>query len=197
MSCWKWSYIFFRKKIHFILFSQSALLTWFCWVEGWEEFLWLLFRRQVVSHSSWPHEVSAALQASLSFTISWSLLKLKSIELVMPSSQLILCRPLLLLPLIFPSIRDFSDESAFHIRWPKYWSFGFSISLSNEYSGLISFRIDWFDLLAVQGTLKSLLQHHTFESINSLALSLLYGPTLTSIHDYWKNHSFDYTDLCW
>ena len=112
-----------------------------------------------------------------------------SIELVMPSNYLILCHPLLLLPSIFPSIRVFSSESVLHIRWPKYWTFSFSISSSNEYSELISFRIDWFDLLAVQGTLKSLLQQ--FKSINSLALSFLYGPTLTFIHDYWKNHSFD------
>ena len=100
-------------------------------------------------------------QASLSFTISRSLLKLRSIELVMPSNHLILCHPLLLLPSVFPSIRVFSSESALCIKWPKYWSFSFSISPSNEYSGLISFRIDWFDLLAVQGTLKSLLQHYT------------------------------------
>ena len=99
-------------------------------------------------------------QASLSITNSWSLLKLMSIELVMPSSHLILCHPLLL-PSIFPSIRVFSDESALHIRWPKYWSFSFSISPSNEYSGLISFRIDRLDNLSVQGTLKSLLQHHS------------------------------------
>ena len=103
---------------------------------------------------------TAAHQASLSFSISWSLLKLISIELVMPSNNLILCRPLLLLPSIFPSIRVFSNEIVLHIRWPKYWSFSFSISPSNEYSGLISFRIDWLDLLAVQGTLRSLLQHH-------------------------------------
>ena len=104
---------------------------------------------------------TAACQASLSNTNSWSLLKLISIELVMPSNHLILCCPLLLLPSIFPSIRVFSNESLFRIRWPKYWSFSLSISPFNEYSGLISFRIDWLDLLAVQGTLKSLLQHHS------------------------------------
>ena len=102
---------------------------------------------------------TAARQASLSITNSQSLLTLMSIESVIPSSHLILCLPLLL-PSIFPSIRVFSNESLFHIRWPKYWSFSFSISISNEYSGLISFRMDWLDLLAVQGTLKSLLQHH-------------------------------------
>ena len=104
---------------------------------------------------------TAARQASLSFTISQSLLKFISIELVMPSNHLILCHPLLLLPSIFPSIRVFSNESAPHIRWPKYWSFSFSISPSNEYSGLISCSMDLLDLLAVQGTLKSLLQHHS------------------------------------
>ena len=104
---------------------------------------------------------TAARQASLSITHSWSLLKLMFIELVMPSNHLILCHPLLLLPSIFPSIRVFSSESILHIRWPKYWSFSFSISPSSEYSGLISFRMDWLDLLAVQGTLKSLLQHHS------------------------------------
>ena len=100
-------------------------------------------------------------QASLSITNSWSLLKLMSIELVMPSNHFILCRPLLLLPSIFPSIRVFSNESVLRIRWPKFSSFSFSISPSNEYSGLISYRVDWLDLLAVQGTLKSLLQHHS------------------------------------
>ena len=104
---------------------------------------------------------TAACQASLSITNSWSLLKLVSIELVMPSNHLILCRPPLLPSSVFPSIRVFSNESALCIRWPKYWSFSFSISPSNEYSGLISFRMDWLDLLAVQGTLKSLLQHHS------------------------------------
>ena len=104
---------------------------------------------------------TAARQASLSLISSRSLLKLISIESVMPSNHLILCHPLLLLPSVFPSIRVFSSESALHIRWPQYWSFSFSISPSNEYTGLISFRIDSFDLLAVQGTLKSLLQHHS------------------------------------
>ena len=118
----------------------------------------------VVVHSVMSDSVTswtAARHASLSFTISWGLLKPMSIESVMPSNHLILCRFLLLLPSVFPSIRVFSNESALGIRWPKYWSFSLSISLSNEYSGLISFRIDWLDLLAVQGTLKSLLQHHS------------------------------------
>ena len=108
--------------------------------------------------------MAAASQASLSFTVSWSLLKLMSIESVMPFNHLILCRPLLL-PSVFPCIRVFSNELALHIRWPKYWSFSFNISPSNEYSGLTSFRIDWFDLFAVQGTLKSLLQHNSKASI--------------------------------
>ena len=104
---------------------------------------------------------TAAHQASPPNTNSWSLLKLMSIELVMPSNHLILCRPLLLPPSIFPSIRVFSNKSALHIRWPKYWSLNFNIRPSNEHAGLISFRMDWLDLLAVQGTLKSLLQHHS------------------------------------
>ena len=104
---------------------------------------------------------TTARQASLSFTISQTFLKFMSIELVMPSNHLILCHPLLLLPSVFPTIRVFSDESVLCLRWPKYWNFSFSISPSNEYSGLISFKIDWLDLLAVQGTLKSLLQHHS------------------------------------
>ena len=104
--------------------------------------------------------------------------------------------PLLLLPSIFPSIRVFSSESALHIRWPKYWSFSLRISPSNEYSGLISFRTDWFDLFAVQGTLKESSLTPQFKSISSPTLSLLYGPTFISIHDYWKNHSFDYLELC-
>ena len=120
--------------------------------------LLLLFSRSVIRPSATPW--TAAHQSPLSFTISQTLLKLMSTESMMPSNHLILCRPLLLLPSVFPSIRVFSNESALHIRWPKYWSFSFSISSSNEYSGLISFRIDWFDLLAVQGTLKSLPQHH-------------------------------------
>ena len=132
----------------------------------------------------------AACQASLSITNSWSLLKLISTELVMPSNHLVLCHPLLLLPQIFPSIRVFSNESVLHIRWPKYWSFSFSISPSNEYSGLISFRIHWFDILAVQGTLKSLLQHHSSKA-SILWCSAFFTVQLTSVHDYWKNHSLD------
>ena len=138
----------------------------------------------------------AAYQASLSITNSRSLLKLMSIETVMPPNQLILCCPLLLLPSIFPSIRVFSNETILPIRWPNYWSFSFSISPSSEYSGLISFDwLVWFPCSPRNSQGSSLTPQ--FKSINSSALSFLYSPTLTSIHDYWKNHSFDYTDLCW
>ena len=126
---------------------------------------------------------TAARQASLSITTSESLPKLMSIESVMPFNHLILCHPFLLPHSIFPSIRVFSNESAAHIRWPKYWSTEWTL---NEHSGLTSFRMDWLDLLAVQRTLKSLLQHHS-----SKALSFLYSPTLTFVHAYWKNHSLD------
>ena len=141
---------------------------------------------------------TAARQASLSITISRSLLKLTFIKSVMPSNHLILCCPLFLLHSIFPSIRVFSNESVLLIRWPKYWSFSLSISPFNEHSGLISFRMDWLvgfprcprDSQESSPTLQ-------FKSINSSVLSFLYSPTLTSIHDYWKNHSFNQMDLCW
>ena len=126
----------------------------------------------------------------LSITNSQSLLKLMSIESMMPSSHLILCCPLLLLPPIPPSIRVFPNESTLRMRWPKYWSFSFSISPSKEHPGLISFRVDWLDLLAVQGTLKSLLQHHSSKA-SILQHSAFFSPTLTSIHDHRKNHSLD------
>ena len=124
--------------------------------------------------------LTAACQVSLSATISWSLPKLMSIELVMPSNHLILCHPLLLLPSIFPSIGVFSNESALQIRWPKYWSFSFSISPSNEYSRLISFRIDWFDLLAVHGILKSLLRHHSLTFVGKV-MPLLFNALSRSV----------------
>ena len=135
---------------------------------------------------------TAVCQASLSITNSWSLLKLMSIESVMPSSHLILCRPLLLLSSISPSIRVFSKESPLRIRWPKYGSFSFSISPSNEYSELISFRIDLFDIPGCSRDSQESSPAPQFESVNSLVLSLLHGPALTSVNDYWKNHSFDY-----
>ena len=172
-------------------------------------------------HSAWPEELdglirislfssvqlfshvqlfatpwTAAHQASLSITNSQRLCRLMSIESVMPSNHLILCCPLLLLPSVFPSIRAFSNELVLCIRWQKYWSFSFSISPFNEYSRLISFRMDWFDLLAVQGTLESS-PTPQFKSVISSPLSFLYGPTLTSTHDYWKNQSFDLMDLYW
>ena len=139
---------------------------------------------------------TAACQASLSITSSQSLPKLTSIQLVMPTNNLILCRPLLL-PSIFPNIRVFSNESVLRIRWPKYWSFSLSISPSNEYSGLISFRMDWLALLAVQGTLKSLLQHHSSKASILQYSAFFYSPTLTSIHDYGKKYSFGQMELCW
>ena len=135
---------------------------------------------------------TAACQASLSITNSQSLCKFMSIESVMPSNHLILCHPLLLLSSIFPSIRVFSNESVLPIMWPKYWSFSFSISPSSEYSGLISFRVDWLDLLAVQGTLKSLLQHHSSKT-SILRRSAFFTVQLSHhpIHDHRKNHSLD------
>ena len=145
------------------------------------------FSRSVMSNSLTPWTV--ACQASLSFANYWSLLKLMCIESVMPSNHLILCRPLLLLPSIFPSIRVFSNESALPTRWPKYWSFSFSIIPSKEIPGLISFRMDWLDLLAVQGTLRvfsnTTVQKHQFFGAQ------LSSQSLTSIHDHWKNHSLD------
>ena len=126
---------------------------------------------------------------------SWRMLKFMFIESVMLSNHLIFCRPLLLLPSIFPRIRVFSSESALPIRWPRYWSFCFSICPSNEYSRLVSFRMDWFDLLAVQGTLKSLHQNHNCKASILQCSAFLHGPTLTSVHDYWKNHNFDYMDF--
>ena len=142
------------------------------------------FQFSSVAHSATPW--TAAHQASLSITNSRSLLKLMSIELVMTSNHLIPCHPFLLPPSIFPSIKVFSNELVLCIRWPKYWSFSFSISPSSEYSALISFGMHWFDLLAVQGSLKSLLQHH-----GSKASILQHSAFFTSIPDYWKNNGFD------
>ena len=133
---------------------------------------------------------TAPCQASLSITNSQSLPKFMSIELVMPSNHLILCHPFHLLPSNFFSIRVFSNESALRIRWPKYWSFSFNISPSNEHSGLITFRMDWLNLIAVQGKLESS-PTPQFKSINSSVLSFLYSPSLTTIYDYWKNRSLD------
>ena len=135
--------------------------------------------------------ISDSFLTSLSIIISQSLLKLRSIRLVMPSNHLILCHPLLLPPSIFPSIRVFANESVLHIRWPKDWSFSFCISPSNEHPGLISFRMDWLDLLPVQGTLSRVLSTPQFKSINSSLPCFLHDPTLISIHGNWENHSFD------
>ena len=159
------------------------LLRSFRW---FKEMLLLLFSHSFVSDSvtSW----TTACQASLSFTISRSLLKLTSIESVMPSNHLILCQPLLLLSSIVPSIRVFSNELVLHIRWPTYLSFSFSTNSSNNYSGLISFKVDLFDLHSVQGTLKSLLQHHSSKA------SILW---CSALHDYWKDYSFDYMVFWW
>ena len=141
------------------------------------------FSRSVVSNSATPW--TAACQASLSITNSWRLLKFMSTESVMPSNHLILCCPLLLPPSIFPSIRVFSSESVLCIRWPKYWSFSFTISPSNEYSGLISFRMDWVDLLAVRGTLKSLLQHHSSKASILQRFQFHSGENLVKPNDQW------------
>ena len=149
------------------------------------------FSLSVVSNCFWLHGLQHA-QASLSITNSQSFLKLMSIELVMPSNHLILCCPLPLLPSIFPSFRVFSNESVLCIRWPKYWSFSFSIYPSNEHPGLISFRMDWLvgSPRSPQDSQESS-PTPQFKSINSSALSFLHSPTLTSIHDHWKNHSLD------
>ena len=167
------------KKGNNDVVNDSLFNKWFC--KNW--------KFSSVTHSCLTlHDPMDCSMPGFPVNDSQSLLKLMSIESVMPSNHLILCHPLLLLPSNFSSIRVFSNESFLPIRWPKYWSFSFSISPSKKHSGLISFRIDWFDLLAVQGTLKGFLQ---FKSIHSSVLSFLYGPTLTPIHDYWKNHSFD------
>ena len=164
-------------KLHYIIFSlkQSSVQ----------------FSYSVVSDSLQPNGPGFPVHHQFP-----ELIQFMSIKSMMPSNHFILCWPVLLSPSIFPSIRVYSGESVLLIRWPKYQSFSFSISPSNEYSGLISFRIDRLDLLAVQGTLKSS-PTPQFKSINSSTLSFLYGPTLTSIHDYWKNHRFDQKDHCW
>ena len=151
-----------------------------------------------VSHSVFSHSVIHELQHArlpCPSPTSGACSNSCSIYLVMPSNHLILCHPLLFLHSVFPSIRVFSNELALRIRWAKYWSF--SISPSNEYLGLISFRICWFDLLAVQGTLNSLLQHHNLKTSVLQCSVFFMVQTLTSVHDYWKNSSFDYSDLCW
>ena len=199
--------------IHFCLYSSCAILIiWSHWRElesdrgklGLFAKLYLrklrgiIFIQSSIAKSCMTFcKPMECRQPSLSFTISQSLLKLMATESVMASYHFILCRSLFFLSSIFPSIRVFFNELALHIRWPKYWnfSFGFRISPFNEYLGLISFRIEWFDLLALEG-LSGVFSGLIVKSINSWALSLIYGPTLTSIYDYWKNHSFDCMDLC-
>ena len=181
---WHLQYTYISEYLIWI--SLNVIISIFvnCYIDGLSS---VQFNHSIVSDSATPW--TAAHQASLSITNSQSLFKPMSTESMMPSNHFIFCHPLLLLPSIFPSIRVFSNESALPTRWPKYWSFSFSISPSNEHPGLISFIMDWLDLLVLQETLKSLLRHPQFKSIDSSALSFLYGPTLTSIHDHWKNHS--------
>ena len=174
---------------HQDLSNQSALHI--RWPKYWS-FSFSISSVQFLSHvwlfaSPW----TAACQASLSITNSWSLLKLMSIESVMPSSHLILCHPLLLQPPIPPRIRVFSNESTLCMRWPKYWSFSFNISPSNEHPGLVSFRMDWYGSPCSPRDSKESSPTPQFKSINSSVLSFLHSPTLTSIHDHWKNHSLD------
>ena len=171
---------------HYLVPPQRQSQTWLKWLSSSSSSSIQSLIPVQLFVTAW----TTAHQASLSNTNSWNLLKLMSSESVMPSNYLILCRPLLFPPSIFSSIRIFSIESVLHIRWPKYWSFSFSFSPSNECSALNSFRRDWLDLLAVQGTLKSLLQT-TVQKHRLFEFSFLYNPTLTSIQDYWKNHSFD------
>ena len=155
----------------------------------------LLLSCPVISKSLWLHGLLAH-QVALSLTISQSLPKFMSIASVIPSSHLIFWCSLPLLPSIFPIIRDFSSDSAVRKRWPKYWSFSFSMSPSSEYSGLISFKIDQLDLLAVQWT-QEFSPAPQFEDINSLVLCLLYSSALTTKHNHWEDHNFDCMDLCW
>ena len=192
-----WCWIVYYIEIGILNLALSDKMIWDCTIkqDGWK--ITPLRDVKAFQFSSLSHvrlfatPWIAALQASLSITNSWSSLRLMSIESVMPASHLIFCHPLFLLPPIPPSIRVFSNESTLHMRWPKYWSFSFSISPSNEHPGLISFRMDWFDLLAVQGTLKESASTPQFKTINSSALSFLNSPNLISIHDHWKNHSLD------
>ena len=167
-------------KGNYTLAHNCALVL--CSVMCWRRFNSVQLLSHILTLCN-PTPWTTARQASLSITNSQSPPKLMSIEVVMPSNHLILCCPLLLLPSILPIIRVFSNESALRIRWPKYWNFSFNISPSNEHPGLISFRMDWLDLLAVQGTLKTLLQHLGSKA-SILWLSFLYSPTLTSIHDH-------------
>ena len=178
--------------LYFLIWSLSLhhyTLTWHFAITKFETCLTFQFSSVTQSVQLFATPWTAAHQASLSITNSQSLLKLISIKSVMTSNYLIICYPLLLPHSVFPKIRVFSNESVLCIRWPKYWSFSFSISPSNVYSGLISFSVDWLDLLVVQGTLKSLLQHHSSKA--SLLWHSIFSHSNTFQHDYWKNHSFD------
>ena len=173
-----------------IKISSSKFLIFQLHISFYLKLLFQFNSVQSVVSDSVPHELQLARPPCPSPT-PHACSNSSSIKSMMPPNHLILCHPFLLLPTIFPSIRVFYNESVLHIMWTKYWSFSFSISPSNEYSGQISSRMDCLDLHAVQGTLKSLLQHHSSKVSIIVALSFLYGPTLTSIHDYWKNHSSD------
>ena len=164
---------------HWNIFSRTTVL-----LNSYPWFLRVQFSSVAQSYPTLCKPMKRSMPGLLSITNFWSLPKLMPIQLVMPCNHLILCRPLLLPPWIFPSIRVFSNKSALHIRWPKYWSFSFNISPSNEYPGLISFRMNWLDLLAVQEDSQESSPRPQFKSINSLALSILYSSSLTSINDY-------------
>ena len=186
---WKqWQTLFWGAPKSLKIVTAAMKLKDTC---SFEEQLWQALV-QSFSHVRLCDPMDCSMPGLLSITNSRSLPKLMSIESVMPSNHLILSRPLLLLPSIFPSIRVFSNRSALHIRWARYWSFSFSISPSNEYSGLISFRIDWLDILAIQVTLKSLLQHHSSKaSILWCSAFFIVQLSHPSTHNYWKNHSLD------
>ena len=195
-AIWKRSSLLRRNgnsqyNLNYSVFHVSFIILIFAKAVWWTENFYFIQFSSVAQLCPTLCEPMDCSQASLSVTNSWSSLKLMPIELMMPSSHLILCHPLLLQPSIFPSIRVFSNQSVLLIRWPKDWSFSFSISPSNEYSGLISFSMYWLDLLALQGTLKSLLQHHSSKASILRPSAFFTVPTLTSMRDHRKNHSLD------
>ena len=189
-SDWLYSGVDFSFCVH-VPYPAAEFDAATYWNDPWNLFSTKFSSVQLLSRVwLFANPWTTAHQASQSITNSWSLPRLMSIDSVMPSNHLTLCHPLLLLSSIFPSIRVFSSELALPIRWPKYWSFSFRISPSNEYSGLISFRIDFCSPCSPRDSQESS-PTPQLESIHSLALSFLYGPSLTSVYDYWKNHSFD------